>query len=172
MSSMPELIEQRDIPLETPQVVVADFGNVAGVTVSSECDLEYIDLFALDSVEDISQAPTMTKTDCELLIETVIGMYEEDKVVLSNAAEKFLSRTREIQRSAEFHGLFAEAAKIEAMIHARCGEDHGLRTALQNEEAAHSENDGHNHPESELKKDKKHDKDCKAEVGGKCSCKK
>jgi hypothetical protein len=168
---MPELIEQRVIPLETLQVAVPDFGNVAGVTVSSECDLEYIDLFALD-FEDISQAPTMTKTDCELLVETVIGMYEEDKVVLSNAAEKFLSRTREIQRSAEFHGLFAEAAKIEAMIHARCGEDHGLRTALQNEEAAHSENDGHNHPKPELNKVKKHDKGCKAKAGEECSCEK
>ena len=112
--------------------------NVADTTVRNECDVVFVDIFG-DFDGDFETASVMTARDCELMFDTVIKMYEEEKVVLSNAAERFLNRSREIQSSAEFAGLMDQASRIEAQMHRMCGHDDQLRKAMEKHEHEHGE---------------------------------
>lgn len=146
---MVNLIEAEVVNQENliPDESNAGRGNVSSAVMHEETEVFFLDLSA--DFDDLTEAPLLSERDCELMFETVIKMYEQEKVKFSNAAEKFLQRTREIQSSAEFAGLMDQAYLIEARMHMMCGEDHALQQAMQR----------HNHPDgSEHHDDEEDDK--------------
>lgn len=142
---MNEIIEaNEDIFLEDNRTFPQE-SKAAELAVENGCDLIFINIFADDFTGDFETAPVMTARDCELMFDTVIKMYEEEKVVLNNAAERFLQRSREIQSSAEFAGLMDQAFFIEAKMHIMCGHDDQLRKAMEK----HDHKPGEEHDEDE-----------------------
>ncbi|HMT18954.1 MAG TPA: hypothetical protein PKD15_02875 [Candidatus Saccharibacteria bacterium] len=133
----------------------------------------YIDPFQIPDDYEIEESMKMTEQDCLDLYATVVTMYLEDRVVIDNAAERFLQRARDLQSTAAFHGLLKQAMAIEAEIHKMCGENHDIQAAQIKElaNATHSEHDGHNHSKDN-EHEIEHHKGCSTEKGKACDCKK
>ncbi len=118
------------------------------------------ELIFFDPFADDTESLMMTAQDCERLFETVLGMYEEEKVKFSNAAEKFLHRAKALETDATHLGYIEQASWIEAMMHFMCGEDHGLNQARLNSGLFND----HIHIDGEEHNAKKDDKDKKSKV--------
>ncbi len=149
--------------------------STEAICLKNDQEIFYVNPFDIPDDYVLTEDMRMTEQDCLDMFATVIKMYDEDKVKIDKAAERFLQRARAVQSSATFQGLMKQAMAIEFEIHKMCGENHEIRAAIGNEYASIGKDDhiGHDHSKVESNDlDVEHNKGCSSERGRACDCKK
>ena len=155
MSHNPEIVHDE-------QVILAD---------AQMNDAFYINPFEIPDNYEFNSSLKMTEQDCLDLYTSIVAMYREDKVIIDNAAERFLQRARFVQSSATFHGLMRQAMEIEYAIHKMCGENHDVQAAFSRELSHLGNQMGRAHEHQHDKEtEQNHSKGCMSEKGGTCDC--